>query len=185
MLAQTLITSLFGTLAAVGSGPLEWQTDLALWTAVVFLVLLAVLWRYAWGPIAAGLEQRERGIANQITEAQRANEDAQRLLAEHQKKLDAASDEVRQLIAQGRRDAEQSGQRILDEARAAAKAEHEKALAEIDRATSGAIAELASKSAELAVGLAGKIVQTQLRPGDHERLVREAVAGFATRRRRD
>jgi F-type H+-transporting ATPase subunit b len=178
MLSQILTSPLAGSLLATESGPLEWKTDLALWTAVVFLVLLAVLWRYAWGPIADGLERRERGIAGQISEAQQANENAQRLLAEHQKKLEAASEEVRQLIAQGRRDAEQTGQRIVEVARSEAKAEQERALAEIDRATNGAIAELAAKSADLAVSLAGKIVHAQLRPGDHERLVREAVAGF-------
>ena len=40
--------------------PLEFKTDLALWTAVVFLLLLAVLWKFAWGPLAEGLDKRER-----------------------------------------------------------------------------------------------------------------------------
>ena len=46
--------------------PLAFQQDLALWTAVVFLVLLAILWRFAWGPVAGGLDKRERQIADQI-----------------------------------------------------------------------------------------------------------------------
>src|SRR5687767_84850 len=44
------------------ANPLEFQTDLAIWTAVVFVVLLLVLSKFAWGPIVAGLEKREQRI---------------------------------------------------------------------------------------------------------------------------
>jgi len=165
--------------AADDGGPLTWQNDLALWTVVVFVVLMLVLWRFAWGPIADALARRERSIANQISEAQQANEDAKRLLAEHQKQLDAAADEVRQIVEQGRRDAEQSARRIVDAARDDAKAQQGKALAEIDQATAAALGELAEKSARLAVQLAGRIVKSELRSGDHAKLVNQAVADFA------
>ena len=61
-------------LAADGSAQLRWswKSDLAIWTAVVFLVLLAILWKFAWGPIAEGLDKREQEIADQIAEAERS-----------------------------------------------------------------------------------------------------------------
>lgn len=160
------------------AGPLEWKTDLALWTGVVFLVLLVVLWKFAWGPIANGLQRREQGIAMQISEAEQANQNAQRLLAEHQNKLDAAADEVRRILEQGRREAEQSARQIVETARDDAKNQERKALAEIDQATAAALSELAEKSARLATQLAGRIVKNELRPGDHAELVKQAVADF-------
>ncbi|HLA84969.1 MAG TPA: F0F1 ATP synthase subunit B [Thermoguttaceae bacterium] len=169
-----------GETAATEAGPLYWQNDLAIYTALVFIVLLLVLWRFAWGPIADGLARREKGIAGQISEAEAANRDAKQLLIDYQQKLDAAGEEVRRLLTQGRRDAEQSARQIVDEARGQAKVEHQRALAEIDQATTGALSELAAKSAELAVGLAGKIVKAELRPGDHAELVNQAVADFTT-----
>ena len=45
--------------------PLAFQGDLALWTGVVFLLLMLVLWPF-WTKIAAGLQKREEGIADQI-----------------------------------------------------------------------------------------------------------------------
>ena len=63
--------------------PEEFQTDLAIWTFVVFVVLLAILWKFAWGPIVAGLEKREQGIAEHIAAAERAHEEAKLLLAEY------------------------------------------------------------------------------------------------------
>jgi len=163
---------------AASTSPLEWQSDLALWTAVIFIVLLLVLWKFAWGPIVDGLAKREGGIANEISEAAAANRDAKQVLAEYHQKLDATGDEVRQMLEQARRDAEQSGRVIVEVARDEAKTEHQRALAEIDQATAGALAELAQRSAELAVGLAGRIVKAELRPDDHTELVQQAVAGF-------
>ncbi len=87
--------------------------DLTIWTAVVFLVVLAILYKSAWGPISEGLQKRESEIAGQIAEAQRKNEEARQLLADYEKKLAAAQDEVRGLIEQGRRDAEKVGQQLL------------------------------------------------------------------------
>ena len=183
--AVALCPSLAWASGGGGGGPFAWQSNLALWTGVIFVVLLLVLWKFAWGPIADALEKREQGIASQINEAEQANQNAKQMLADYQSKLDAAGEEVRQMIEKGRRDAEQTSRRIVDEARSEAKAQQQRALAEIDQAATGALSELASKSAQLAVGLAGKIVKSELKPGDHADLVRQAVDGFVTSGKRD
>jgi len=165
--------------SAPNTNPLEFKKDLAVWTFVVFLVLLGVLWRFAWGPIRDALDQREQSIANEIAESQKRNEDARALLAQYEQKLDAAKDEVRSILDQARREADETGRKIVAAAQDEAKAEHRRALAEIDRATGAALEELARRSAGLAVELAGKIIRAELRPDDHARLLDEAVANFA------
>ena len=161
-----------------GGGPLEWRSDLALWTAVVFLCLLAILWKFAWGPLADGLDKRENKIADQIAQADEANRQAKNLLAGYEKKLADAQDDVRGILEQGRCDAEQVGRQMLDKAKEEAKAEQQRALKQIEAATGAAIQELADQSAALAVELAGKIVHAKLNPADHVRLIEQAVAGF-------
>ena len=158
--------------------PSAWKADLAIWTAVVFLLMLAVLWRFAWGPLAAGLDKRENNIAQQIAQAEQANQQAKDLLAGYEKKLADAGDQVRAILDQGRRDAEQVGRQMLDKAKEEAKAEQQRALQQIEAATGAAINELADQSAALAVELAGKIVHAKLNPADHARLIEDAVAGF-------
>jgi F-type H+-transporting ATPase subunit b len=148
------------------------------WTLIVFVILLAVLWKFAWGPIAAGLDKREHGIADNIASAARLQEEAKSLLAQYEAKLDSAADEVRKVLDEGRRDAEHVKQSILAEAKAAADAERTRSLREIETATDAALQSLAERSAKLAVNLAGKIVRTNLSPGDHERLIQEAVEKF-------
>jgi F-type H+-transporting ATPase subunit b len=158
---------------------LEFKTDLALWTAVVFLLLLAILWKFAWGPLADGLDKREKHIADQIAQANEANQKAKDLLAGYEKKLADSQNEVRAILEKGRRDAEQVGRTMIEKAKADAKAEGERALKQIDAATAGAIKELADRSATMAVELAGKIVHAKLNPKDHAKLIEQSVAAFA------
>jgi F-type H+-transporting ATPase subunit b len=152
--------------------------DLAIWTFLVFLVLLAVLWKFAWGPIAAALDLREQKIADNIAAAEQCNEEAKKLLADYEAKLAAARDEVRGILDEARRDAEHAGQEIVAKARADAMTEIERGKHEIETATSQALKELAETSANLAVDLAGRIVSAKLNAADHTRLIEEALASF-------
>jgi len=162
------------------TNPLEFKKDLAIFTAVVFVVLLLVLWKFAWGPISKALDHREKAVARQIFDAAKSNEEARRLLAQYGEKLDQAKDEVRDILEQARHDAEGVGREIVEAAQEDAKVEHQRAVREIDAATGDALKELAEKSATMAVELAGKIVGSELRAADHAKLVEQSVAQFAT-----
>ncbi len=177
-LVSALILAAADTEQTGGFNPLEWKSDLALWTVVVFVCLLAILWRFAWRPIVEGLDKRERNVADQISEAEAANQKAKEILADYERKLAAAQDEVLAILAQGRRDAEQAGHEMIEKSKEEAKAEYARALEQIDAATAAAIKDLARQSAAMAVDLAGKIVRSRLKPGDHTRLIEQAVAGF-------
>lgn len=165
---------------AGGVNPLKSDPDLAIFTAIVFFLLLGILGKFAWGPIIMALDRREQDIADNIAAAQRQNEEAKGLLAEHQAKLAAAAGEVRQLLEEARRDAEHTKTQIVAEAKAAAQAEQERALREVRNATDGALKQLAETSANMAVELAGKIIEEKLSADDHSRLIRDAVSRFQT-----
>ncbi len=143
-------------------GPEEFKSDLAIYTFVVFLILLAILSKFAWGPIVAGLQKREEGIAANIAAAQRSNDDAKQLLAEYDKKLAGAADQVRQMLDAARRDAEQAKLDIIAEAKEAAQLEQQRGVREVRTAVDQALKELSEKSTNLAVELAGKIVRRNL-----------------------
>jgi F-type H+-transporting ATPase subunit b len=162
-----------------GIDPLAFQGDLALWTGVVFVILFAILWKFAWGPIREGLDKREQGIADQIAQAEAANQQAKDLLAQYGQRLEGAKDEVREMMVRARQDAEQAGRDMLEKAQAQAEIEHQRALREIDTATASALKELAEQSASLAVDLAGRIVGAKLERADHARLIEQAMGDFA------
>ena len=84
------------------------EPGLIIWTVITFIFLLIVLRKVAWGPILAALEQREHTIRTSLEEAQRARQEAEQLLAQHQQILTDANREVGRLLEQGREEAVRS-----------------------------------------------------------------------------
>jgi F-type H+-transporting ATPase subunit b len=160
--------------------PLQFKTDLALWTFVIFIVLFIVLKKFAWGPIAGALDTRERHIAENIEAARRRDEEARRLLEEYERKLGGAADQVRAMLEEARHDAERTKQEIVAEAKAAAQGEHQRAMHDIRTAADAAVEELSQRSADLAVELAGKVISAKLTPEERSRLVKDSLSKFAT-----
>lgn len=165
-----------GAGAASGDpNPLALPPDLAWFTLVVFGLLLAVLYKFAWGPIREALEGREKSIADNIAAAEAKHEEARRLLAEHEERLSGTADQVRELLEEARRDAERTKSTILAEAQQAAQAERDRSLREVKTATDAALQAISERGADLAVELAGRIVQSELKADDHARLIRDAI----------
>lgn len=167
-----------GNATAALSSPADARFDLAIYTFLVFLILLAILYKFAWGPIARALDQREETIARQIEEARLGAERAAQSLKEYEARLGVATEEARQIVSQARQDAELAKDRIVAEAREAAHKERDRAVAEIVSAKNQALQEIAQKSVATAVSLAGKIIHREVKPQDHEALIGDALNQF-------
>lgn len=147
-----------------------------IWTLVVFLLVFAVLKRFAWKPFSAFLEEREAFIREALAKAKNEHELAARRHAEYSEKITGARAEATAIVEEGRRDAEVLRERIEREAKAEAEAMLERAKREIGIAKETAIKELYQTSSRLAVEVAGRIVGRELRPADHHRLIEESIA---------
>ena len=153
----------------------EFKKDIAIYTFVVFILMIVLLRITAWKPIIAGLDAREQKIIGAIEDARRSADEAQQRLEEYEARLATAAQEANEIVAEGRRDAEATKDRIVAEAADAAKAEQARAINEIELAKNAALQAVAEQSADMAVALAGKIVGRQLNPEDHSKLVRESL----------
>jgi F-type H+-transporting ATPase subunit b len=159
-----------------GPNPLEFRTDLAVWTLIVFILLFLVLKKFAWPQITEALVERERKIEATIAAADARLEDAKRVLAEHEAKLAATAGEVRELLEEARRDADHTRKSIEADGQKAAKVELDRARREIERARDAAIKDLAVASANTAIELARNVIKANLTPEQNNQLIREAVA---------
>ncbi len=132
------------------------------WTGIVFLALLGILWRFAWGPILQAVEARENGIQSKLDEAASRNEEAARLLAEHKEQLADARRQANELIAEGKAAGEGVRTEIEEKARAEAQAILDRARAEIGRERDQAIDALRRESVDLALAAASRLMQEKL-----------------------
>lgn len=158
--------------------PAEFRGDLAIWSFVVFLLLLGLLSAIAWKPIMQGLDKREQGIADTIAATQAASDDAKKLLASYERRLAEAAEEVKAMLDEARRDADNLRQSIVSEARQAADEEKQRAHREIGMARDEAIAQLAETAGDLAVSVAGKFLRQKISAEEQQRLVQESVASL-------
>ena len=85
-----------------GGGLYDINVGLSTWTLIVFAGLFLVLSKYAWGPILAAVDAREKGIQSALDEAAQHNADAAKLLEEHREQLADARRQSNELIAEGK-----------------------------------------------------------------------------------
>ncbi len=144
-------------------------------TLVIFLVLIAVLGRFAWKPLLNVLEQREHSIRGSLEQAKRERLEAEKLLAQYRQQIDRAREEATSIVDEGKRDAEVVRRRIQDEARQEAEQMVARARREIELAANSAMKELYDRTAELTVQLAGTVARKSLNVDDHRALVTESL----------
>jgi len=168
------------TVLAAGDGALPAfltpQLQVLLWSIFIFLSLLGLLWKFAWGPIMLALEQREHRIQKTIDDAEAKNKEALAKMAEYERKINASKDEAAHIIAEGKRDVEKVKEEILAEANKEAQRTLERAKREITLAKDAAVAELREKVLDLTAQIATRVIEREIKSEDHRRFVSEAVA---------
>jgi F-type H+-transporting ATPase subunit b len=156
------------------------RIDLAVWTLVVFLLLLFVLTKYAWNPMLGALQKREENIRSAIDEAQRARDEAHQIREQLATERAKIAEETRAAIEAARKDAQQVRETMLSQAKADIQTERDRLHREIDSARDQALKQLWDQTAQLATLISAKAIRRQLSPDDHRRLVDEALADLRT-----
>ena len=57
---------------------------LTFWTIITFLVLVAVLGKYAWGPLIRAFDEREAGIRQAVAQPEKNRQAAEALKAQNE-----------------------------------------------------------------------------------------------------
>jgi F-type H+-transporting ATPase subunit b len=144
---------------------------LMFWTIVIFVLLLIVLSRYAFKPMLAAVEARERSLQEAIDAAKRDREEAERVLAEHRAQLEKARGEAQKLIADGRATAEKLRNDLLEQTKAQQQEMLDRARREIETEKTNAIAALRREAVDLAIAGAGKVIERNLDNEANRKLV--------------
>jgi len=158
-----------------GGSPFAGDVGNALWTLVIFVAVVLVLGKFAWGPLLKGLQARESFIRQSLEDAKREREEAEARLAEYSEKLNVARAEAMAIVEASRQDAEVVKRKVLDEAQVEAKQTLERARREIELAAETAKKELYALGAALATAAASKVLGREIKAADHERLIAEAI----------
>ncbi len=161
--------------------PFSPTIGLAIWTLIVFGVLLFVLSKYVFPVIVKMTADREQAIKTQLEEARAMHADASKVLEEHRELLAGARGEAQAILAEARQAAEHERAMAVEKTRAEqeellARARNE-IVAERDRAR----AELRREVVDLAIAAAGKVIAKELDAGSDRAIVEDYLAEIGKR----
>lgn len=151
------------------------KADLGIWSLVLFLLLLAGLWKVAWKPMVKTLQEREHTILSALEEAEKTRRQTLELQASIQVKMNEASQRVAAVLEEAHRDATALKDQMIAEARAEQQRDRERLLREIETAKDQALKEIWEQSVTLASELSMKTIRRQLSVEDHRRLLDETL----------
>ena len=148
---------------------------LFIWTIVTFLVLLALLAKFAWKPLLQALESREETIRKSLDDAQQARQELERLNQESAQMIAKARQEADAIVARSRTGAERLKEDMRQEARAESATIVKNAERQIQLETARAIERIRHEAVDLSIAIASKVIGRNLSKDDNERLIEDAL----------
>ncbi|HFV7388110.1 TPA: F0F1 ATP synthase subunit B [Staphylococcus aureus] len=151
------------------AGGVEWGTVIV--QVLTFIVLLALLKKFAWGPLKDVMDKRERDINRDIDDAEQAKLNAQKLEEENKQKLKETQEKVQKILEDAKVQARQQQEQIIHEANVRANGMIETAQSEINSQKERAIADINNQVSELSVLIASKVLRKEISEQDQKALV--------------
>jgi F-type H+-transporting ATPase subunit b len=148
---------------------------LFIWTIITFLVLLALLAKFAWKPLLQALESRQETIRKSLDDAQKAKEELERLQRESAQIIRQAHLDASSIMEKSRGEAEKLGEELRHKAREEADGIVKNAERQIQLETRRALQEIRKEAVDLSVTIASKILERHVSKEDNERLIDETL----------
>lgn len=146
-----------------------------LFQLVMFIILLALLKKFAWGPLMGIMKQREEHVANEITAAEESRAEAKKLLEEQRNLLKEARTEAQGLIESAKKQGDVQREEIIAAARTESERIKESAKLEIEQQKEQAVTAIREQVASLSVLIASKVIEKELSAADQEKLINEYI----------
>ncbi|WP_405294361.1 F0F1 ATP synthase subunit B [Algibacter sp. Ld11] len=136
--------------------------------AIILLILIVLMRKFAWKPILDSLQTREDGIQNALDSAEKAKLEMQNLQADNQKLLQEARAEREEMLKEAR----EMKNKMIEDAKSEAEGQANKMIAQAQAAIDGekkaALAELKNHVAGISLEIAEKVMRTELSNKDKQ-----------------
>jgi F-type H+-transporting ATPase subunit b len=131
--------------------------------AIILLVLIFLLAKFAWKPILNSLDEREGEIRDAIESAKKARDEMAQLSADNERLIQEAKEEQARILKEAQVHANGIISEAKDKASVEVSAMKEKASAAIESEKNAAMAEIKALTANLSVSIAEKILRNELK----------------------
>ncbi len=152
------------------------------WVGVAFVIFLGVLYYYGVPKtMLNSLDARSKRIADELAEARRLRQDAERLLKEYETKRKAAEQEAADIVSTAREEAERLARETEEKMADFVRRRTATAEAKIAQAEAQASAEVRAAAVDAAVRASERVLRTQLTGQAAEDLVTSSLGAIRTK----
>ena len=150
------------------------------WTLIFtwanLLILFLLMKKLFFKPIKNILKQREDEINSLYDKANSSSEKAEKLKQEYENSLNDAANEANNIVGEAVKNAEARKSAIIDDAKKEAKGIIDKATREIEQEKNAAVSEIKTDISSLAVDIAKKVIEKDLKKEDHEKMIDDIIS---------
>lgn len=139
------------------------------------LILFLLVRHFLFKPVQKILSQRDAEVKEMYTKAEDAQKNAEAMEAEYTQKLGVAKEEAGRIVQEATKTARERGDEIVAEAQTKAAGMITKAEAQIAQERKAAVTEIQSQVADMAVAIAEKVIEKEIDPKTHARLVEDFI----------
>ena len=139
------------------------------------MIQLVIFKKFLLKPIKQVIADRKAKADSEIADAQKLRTEAEAMKAEYEQNLQNARTEANQIVAAAQKTATARSEEIVGEARAQAAALKQKAEADIAQERKKAVNEVKDEIGGIAMEIASKVVEREIREEDHRDLIDEFI----------
>ncbi|ANU27478.1 F0F1 ATP synthase subunit B [Planococcus versutus] len=145
-------------------------------TFVIFILLMLLLKKFAWGPLMGVMQQREDLIKSEIETAENSRLESHKLLEEQRSLLKDARTQAQEIVENAKKQGEVSREEIITTARAESGRMKEAAVQEIANERDKAISAVREEVVALSLLAATKVLEKEISEEDNRQLINETIA---------
>jgi F-type H+-transporting ATPase subunit b len=151
------------------------------WVAIAFVIFVVLAFRPASKALTGALDGRADRIRKELEEATRLREEAERTLADYQRRQRDALQEAEAIIAQARAEAERMRARATADLEQQMARREKQALDKISQAEATALAEVRDMTVDVAIAATRTILAKDLNGAAAGKLVDDAIGDLASK----
>ena len=148
---------------------------LFIWTILTFVLLSIILAKFAWKPLLAMLDERNKSIEDSLLSAEKARKELENINQKSETILTKAKTEAQSIISEAKSAADNLKEDIVSKAKQEADGQLEKAKVQINVEKDKAMQEIREEVVNLSIDVAGKIIKKNLSKEDNVELINSSL----------
>lgn len=144
-------------------------------TILNLFIQIAIVKHFFLDKIMAVLDERRKAAEAELTQAKAEREAAENMKAEYEQNMADAKTQANEIVTSAQKTATARSEELLGEARSQAAQIKQKAESDIEQEKKKAVNDLKNEIGGIAMDIASKVVEREIRETDHQDLIDEFI----------